>query len=107
MKLDIGCFVQVLTPLRQAIGTSKFLIDSNLDLEGLDTKGSLLDNSSEELVKFSFVLGIHGVAAKLNLLFFEDVSSLNRHEAHVLFYLFFLSSSLFHAYVTTLKDWFH
>ena len=36
--------------------------------------------------------------------FFEDVSSLNRCEAHVLFYLFFLSSSFFHAYVTTLKD---
>ena len=44
--------MQVLTPLRQTIGTSKFFIDSNLDLEGHDTKGSLLDNSSEELVKF-------------------------------------------------------
>lgn len=52
MKLNIGCFVHVLTPLQQAIGTSNFFIDSNLDLEWLDTKGSLLDNSSEELVEF-------------------------------------------------------
>ena len=52
MKLDVGCFLQVLTPLQQAIGISKFFIDSNFDLEWLNIKGSLLDNSFEKLVEF-------------------------------------------------------